>query len=466
MNSENAGKIQEAKQTVLREMNDFFNLPDEIYYSAELVRLTKPALDVIKAGTDGGNEEYLKLSTQVVANALYNIISEIKAASLDYMVTVLSEAWPVALQLAEFDVDGEFRRTRLEPNMAKLRQMCVMYNIIDAEPAGEPEAAPAEPADVPEEPAAAPEEPAIDKVNYGIEIGSSKSVIARIENGHPVVKKIVQRDIFDLPADILKALKESIADEDVTAAVISVPSQNQAEFAEAAKAVGIKQVEFIDEYKAAILAACNGRVGESGIYLVFDLGLGSLKFTIVSCRNGELMNPTTLVEPYVNGLALDTAIVDSVFIPQLKASYPMENLNVGKIELLRDTLRPYAEQMKIKLSVDEEAAISVAADVMLCKDDDGNDMELSMTVSRQQIFDAVRPMFRQAVNICKEELDKSNISPDSIVKLILTGGVTNSPLLRYMLREYISQNVDTHINPLTAMAEGAALHADTVSRHH
>jgi molecular chaperone DnaK len=47
-------------------------------------------------------------------------------------------------------------------------------------------------------------------------------------------------------------------------------------------------------------------------------------------------------------------------------------------------------------------------------------------------------------------------------KLILVGGPTHSPVLREMLRNQITTNVDTSIDPMTAVASGAALYASTL----
>lgn len=42
------------------------------------------------------------------------------------------------------------------------------------------------------------------------------------------------------------------------------------------------------------------------------------------------------------------------------------------------------------------------------------------------------------------------------------GGPTHSPLVRQMLKDQVSPNVDSSINPMTAVAEGAALYASTI----
>ncbi len=57
---------------------------------------------------------------------------------------------------------------------------------------------------------------------------------------------------------------------------------------------------------------------------------------------------------------------------------------------------------------------------------------------------------------------RNNIKGDLLDKLILVGGPTYSPILRAMLREQITPNVDTSIDPMTAVAQGAALYASGI----
>ena len=95
------------------------------------------------------------------------------------------------------------------------------------------------------------------------------------------------------------------------------------------------------------------------------------------------------------------------------------------------------------------------------EDEDGEEIELDLTVTQLQIFDAMRPIFQKAVDICKALMDKNNLKSSDLNKLILVGGPTHSPLIRQMLREQITPNVDTSIDPMTAVATGAALYAST-----
>lgn len=83
-------------------------------------------------------------------------------------------------------------------------------------------------------------------------------------------------------------------------------------------------------------------------------------------------------------------------------------------------------------------------------------------MSQAQVFDVMRPYFQKAVDICKNLIQRNNLNGSQITKLILVGGPTHSPLIRQMLKEQVTPNVDTSIDPMTAVATGAALYASTM----
>lgn len=59
-------------------------------------------------------------------------------------------------------------------------------------------------------------------------------------------------------------------------------------------------------------------------------------------------------------------------------------------------------------------------------------------------------------------LKRNNLQGSDLDSLILIGGPTYSPILREMLKEQITPNVDTTVDPMTAVAKGAALYASGI----
>lgn len=64
---------------ITKELNAYCKLPDKISHAITLLTKTKPQFDRIKLRVGVNNSYYLRLSTQVVGNALHNVIEEVNA---------------------------------------------------------------------------------------------------------------------------------------------------------------------------------------------------------------------------------------------------------------------------------------------------------------------------------------------------------------------------------------------------
>lgn len=270
----------------------------------------------------------------------------------------------------------------------------------------------------------------------------------------------------ELSAEVLKVLKSFVTDEVISSAVITVPAKftvnQKTATLEAAKLAGLQQCELLQEPIAAAMAYGLTASEKDGVWMVFDFGGGTFDAALLKVEDGIMQVFDTEGDNYLGGKNLDYAIVDSIIIPYLEENYVLDDVlaDDAKRQVLRDAMKTYAEEAKNQLSFKEkEDIISNLGE--LGEDEDGEEIELDLTVTQKQVFDVLRPHFQKAVDICKELLKRNNLDGSSISKLILVGGPTHSPLIRQMLREQISPNVDTSIDPMTAVATGAALYAST-----
>lgn len=373
------------------------------------------------------------------------------------------------------------------------------------------------------------------KVNYGIDLGTTNSAIARMEAGVPTVKKIEVTDdtmascVFfnkkksvvvgasayrsmqsdkrratkkmtaeasntyvefkrtmgtdkryvssnmdsrsysseELSAEVLKALKSFITDEDFKSVVITVPAKFSAlqktATIEAAKLAGFNHVELLQEPIAAAMAYGLTAAQKDGYWLVFDFGGGTFDAALIKVEDGIIQVFDTEGDNYLGGKNLDYAIVDEILMPYLQENYSIEGYLADPVkkEILRDAMKTYAEKVKNQLSFKEsEDVISDLGE--LGEDENGEEFELDLSITQEEVYKVMRPLFQKAVDICKDLLKRNNLTKDQLGKLILVGGPTHSPLVRQMLKEQVTPNVDTSINPMTAVAEGAALYASTI----
>ena len=373
------------------------------------------------------------------------------------------------------------------------------------------------------------------KINRGIDLGTTNSAIAVMENGVPVIKKsntqkdtipsivsITRRgvihtgdtaanelgnqvlratktwdgrtastDIFkefkrtmgtvevyrsknlkkdftsqQLSAEIIKALAANAGVNDGGCIVISVPAKFDATqktaTVEAARLAGFQHVELLQEPIAAAIAYGVATGQKDGFWLVFDLGGGTFDAALLRVDGGVQQVVDTEGDSYLGGKDIDYALVDSILIPFVKTNFKVDKILASerKAAMLREALKGYAESAKVQLST--APCAEILSDLgELGSDDTGKEIELDLTITREMAYPIMEPFFKKAVIICQKILQRNNLDGKQLTKLILVGGPTFSPYLRQMLREEVSPNVDTSVDPMTAVAKGATLYAAT-----
>ena len=373
------------------------------------------------------------------------------------------------------------------------------------------------------------------KIDYGIDLGTTNSAIARIENGKPIIKKsdtlkdttpssvsfnkkgdsLVGDTAFnilkidnsrslknfekisntfiefkrtmgtthtyessnagktlsseDLSAEVLKKLKSYIIDENVDSVVITVPAkflnpQKDATL-KAAKMAGFKHIELLQEPVAAATAYGLATKNKDGYWLVFDFGGGTFDAALVKSEEGILSVKDTAGDNWLGGKNLDNAIVDELIIPYLQNNYSIDFVieDESKLQMLRDAVKPYAEEAKNQLSFKESYSILSNLNDLPFEDENGEEPEIDVTVSQSELESVLSPIFQKAIDITINLLKQNNLKGSDLDALILVGGPTYSPILRKMLKEQITEKVDTSIDPMTAVATGAALFASTIT---
>jgi molecular chaperone DnaK len=372
-------------------------------------------------------------------------------------------------------------------------------------------------------------------IDYGIDLGTTNSAIARMENGVPTIKKSdvlkdtipscvqfnkrkdvlvgdpafgalkndaaralktfekKQTNIFlefkrtmgtthtyesanmnrafsseELSAEVLKKLNSLIQDENISSIVITVPAKflnPQIEAtAQAAKLAGFKQVQLLQEPVAAATAYRLGATSGDGFWLVFDFGGGTFDAALVRSEEGILSVKDTEGDNWLGGKNLDEAIVDQIIIPYLAKKYAINFVlsDPDKKEMLRAAVKFFAEDAKNQMSFKDTHPILTNLGDLPFEDENGEEPEIDISITQADMKRVCGPIFQKAIDITKDLLKRNNLKEADINSLILVGGPTYSPVLRQMLKEQITEKVDTSVDPMTVVAKGAALFASTI----
>ena len=272
-----------------------------------------------------------------------------------------------------------------------------------------------------------------------------------------------------LSAEVLKALKAFASDQEIRSVVVTVPAlftvnQNDAT-RRAANLAGFSQVELLQEPVAASMAYGIGSAMKDARWLVFDFGGGTFDAALVEVNEGIIKVIDTEGSNHLGGTNLDYAIVDHIILPEMAKTNAIESIlaDENKKRIFRDAMKCYAEELKIQLSFTDTYNLVPDLGEIPGEDDDGEEFELDLNVDQTMMKDAVAPVFQQAIDLCKELLRRNgNLVGNDLTSVLLVGGPTYSPVLRAMVKEQITKQVDTSVDPMTVVARGAALYASTI----
>jgi molecular chaperone DnaK len=272
-----------------------------------------------------------------------------------------------------------------------------------------------------------------------------------------------------LSAEVLKALKEDVRRQsgaDVTSAVVTVPAAFGAlqceATARATQAAGLAEAPLLQEPIAAAVGY-GARPGSANQrWLVFDLGGGTLDIAVVSTRDGLLNVLEHRGDNLLGGKDIDRVIVEQVLLPALGEAYQLEAAGPASARsALLPRLRVKAEEAKIDLSRDQDVVIPLF-DVGV--DDGGTPIELDVPLSRSRLEQLIMPLVERCCGLAIDALASARVSGADLDQILLVGGPTQTPLIRSMLRERIGAPVDFSVDPMTVVGRGAAIYASTFER--
>lgn len=271
----------------------------------------------------------------------------------------------------------------------------------------------------------------------------------------------------ELSAEILKSLKEDVRRQtgaDVTTAVITVPAAFGALQCEAtgraAELAGLREAPLLQEPIAAAIGY-GARPGSANQrWMVFDLGGGTLDIAVVSTREGRLNVLEHRGNNLLGGKDIDRSIVEQILFPALETSYDLRASGPNSARsALLPRLRLKAEEAKIDLSTDTQVIVSLFD---LGKDDSGDPIEIEVSLTRAQLEGLMEPLLEKCCVLAEEALAGARLAGADLDRILLVGGPTQSPLLRKMLSARLGAPADFSADPMTVVGRGAAVYASTL----
>ena len=248
--------------------------------------------------------------------------------------------------------------------------------------------------------------------------------------------------------------------------VIAIPAafnQLQSEATmRAAKLAGLEQVDLIQEPVAAAMAAM-AEAKRSGKFLIYDLGGGTFDVALVESSGGAV---SILAQEGVNmlgGRDFDRMIIGDIVRPWLLANFDLPDnfLRAPQFKRLARIAQLAAERAKIDLSTLEEASIFASDDEVRLTDESETEIFLDAPITRSQFEELIRGPIQNTIDLIRRLLDDNNVVPAEIDRIVFIGGPSRIPLVRRMVTESLGIAPDLKTDPMTAVAEGAAYYCES-----
>lgn len=270
------------------------------------------------------------------------------------------------------------------------------------------------------------------------------------------------RSATELSAILLARLRrdaEEVLGCDIDRAVITVPAyfnddQRKATI-DAGRAAGLDVTRVINEPTAAAIAYGLHDQEVERTAAVVDLGGGTFDVSIIDQFEGVVEVKASAGEIFLGGEDFTTALVARVL---QRRGFSLEAAEL-KHPTLVSRLRHECERAKRALSKNDSVEIRWPS-----LDGETKDVVDSERVTRQEFEEWSHTVLTRIARPLRRALGDSHLAPDEVDEVILVGGATRMPSLINLVRKLFGKDPQGHLHPDQVVALGAAVQAGLIDR--
>ena len=266
-------------------------------------------------------------------------------------------------------------------------------------------------------------------------------------------KYYTPQEISAMILQYMKTYAEGYLGEPVTKAVITVPAyfndaQRQAT-KDAGRIAGLEVERIINEPTAAALAFGIDKTHIEQKVLVYDLGGGTFDVSILQLADGTFEVLATAGNNHLGGDDIDNIIVDYI-CDDFKKKYGI-NLKNDRMALQR--IKESAEKAKKDLSSMKEVQISIP---FISANADGP-LHIETSLTRAKFEDMIKDIVEKTIGPVRQALKDAGLTKRDIDQVLLVGGSTRIPCVQEAVKQELGKEPNKSVNPDEVVAMGAAI---------
>ncbi len=271
----------------------------------------------------------------------------------------------------------------------------------------------------------------------------------------------------ELSTLILRELKKFVPPtENVEAAVITIPAsfdsmQSNATL-KAGLDAGFKEVFLLLEPIAASLAFFNASSTvekPNGYWLVYDLGGGTFDVALIKSTDEGLKIADHEGNNFLGGVDFDFAIIDKIIIPEIIRQTGIENFEEEFRVKYGKYEMLYYQVMYYAEEAKKELSQAPATVIEFGAILNNTNYDFHITITRENIDKIFTPIVNETIKLLHKVVANNGLTVSDINQIILVGGSTFLPQVREQLTVQTGIPLNYSVDPTTSIAAGAAFYA-------